>query len=130
MQFSIGPELPAGTNICVDAHSINFSPELWEDPEKYDGLRHYRARQKPGYENKYKFANLGSDTPNWGDGPQACPGRMFADNTLKIVLVHLLTNYEFRLRPGEGIPKQGSMPNGTMYPDTSAKIHYRLRKAR
>ncbi|KAK5996286.1 Cytochrome P450 monooxygenase CYP1 [Cladobotryum mycophilum] len=128
LQLSVGPELPAGTNICVDAHHINFSPDLWENPEKFDGLRHYRARQKPGNEQRFKFANLGSDAPGWGDGPQACPGRMFADNTLKIILAHILMNYDFKYRPGEDKPKKGSMPNGSMYPAMGAKLLFRSRK--
>lgn len=123
VQLSVGPKIPAGTNICVDGHHINFSPELWgSSPEKFDGLRHYRARQEKGNEQRFKFANLGSDSPGWGDGLQACPGRLFADNTIKIVLAHLLSTYEFKLRPGEGKPVKGSLPNGTMYPDMSAKI--------
>ncbi|RFU80556.1 cytochrome p450 oxidoreductase [Trichoderma arundinaceum] len=128
LKLSIGPELPPGTNICVDAHHINFSPDLWERPEEFDGLRHYRARQKPGNEQRFKFANLGSDAPGWGDGSQACPGRLFADNTLKIILTHILMNYDFKFRPGETKPKKGSMPNGSMYPDMGAKLLFRERK--
>ncbi|UKZ45852.1 hypothetical protein TrVGV298_000045 [Trichoderma virens] len=127
LKLSIGPELPVGTNICVDAHHINFSPDLWERPEEFDGLRHYRARQKPGNEQRFKFANLGSDAPGWGDGSQACPGRLFADNTLKIILTHILMNYDFKFRPGETKPKKGSMPNGSMYPDMGAKLLFRKR---
>ncbi|KAK5633752.1 hypothetical protein RRF57_009467 [Xylaria bambusicola] len=128
VKLSIGPELPTGTNICVDAHHINFSPDLWDDPEKFDGLRHYRARQKEGNEMRFKFANVGSDSPGWGDGAQACPGRIFADNTLKIILTHLLLNYDIRLRPGQTKPKRGSMPNGSFYPDMRAKVQIRSRR--
>ncbi|KAI1193514.1 cytochrome P450 oxidoreductase GliF [Nemania serpens] len=128
VKLSIGPELPAGTNICVDAHHINFSPSLWDQPERFNGLRHYQARQKEGNEMRFKFANVGSDSPGWGDGAQACPGRIFADNTLKIILTHLLLNYDIRLRPGQSKPKRGSMPNGSFYPDMRAKVQIRSRK--
>jgi len=128
LKLSVGPELPAGTNICVDAHHINFSTQLWgEDAATFDGLRHFRARQKPGNEQRFKFANLGNDAPGWGDGPQACPGRMFADNTIKIILAHLLTSYDFKFRDGEGKPAKGSMPNGSMYPNMSAKVMFKSR---
>ncbi|KAI0402029.1 cytochrome P450 oxidoreductase GliF [Xylaria palmicola] len=128
VKLSIGPELPADTNICVDAHHINFSPKLWDEPEKFDGLRHYRARQKEGNEMRFKFANVGSDSPGWGDGAQACPGRIFADNTIKIILTHLLLNYDMRLIPGNSKPKRGSMPNGSFYPDMGAKVQIKTRK--
>ncbi|KAL8704425.1 MAG: hypothetical protein Q9201_002416 [Fulgogasparrea decipioides] len=127
LQLSTGPQLPAGTNICVDAHHINFSSSLWKDPEQFDSMRHYRKRQSPDNEQRFKFANLRSDSPGWGDGLQACPGRLFADNTLKIILTHLLLNYDFKLRPEDGEPKKGSAPNGTMYPDMWAKILFRSR---
>lgn len=128
IQLSVGPRLPAGTKICVDAHHINSSSELWGHPERFDGLRHYKKRQQPDQENRFKFANLGSDSPGWGDGLQACPGRMYADNTLKIALTHLLLNYEFKLEPGKGKPEKGYMPNGSMFPDMGARILFRSRK--
>ncbi|KAL8754897.1 MAG: hypothetical protein Q9184_004965 [Pyrenodesmia sp. 2 TL-2023] len=127
LKLSVGPQLPAGTNICVDAHHINFATSLWDNPTEFDGLRYYKKRQSPENEQRFKFAKLGPDSPGWGDGLQTCPGRLFADNTLKIILTHLLLNYEFRLRPGEGKPKKGSAPNGTMYPDMWAKILFRSR---
>ena len=127
VKLSVGPELPTGTNICVDAHHINFSPSMWEDPERFVGMRHYEKRKVPGNEQRFKFANIGPDSPGWGDGLQACPGRMFADNTIKIILTHLLLNYDFKLRDGDPKPKKGNTPNGTMYPDMWAKILFRSR---
>ncbi|KAK4458578.1 cytochrome p450 oxidoreductase [Cladorrhinum samala] len=127
------PTLPAGTTIAVDAHAINFSPELWgpNDPYVFDAYRHFNARKKKGDENKYKFANLGFDSPHWGDGTQACPGRMFADNTIKVVLTHLLQNYDWRFRTEKGEsrkPEKGQMSNGSMYPNMSAKLMFRNRQ--
>ncbi|KAK4165472.1 cytochrome p450 oxidoreductase [Cladorrhinum sp. PSN259] len=131
------PTLPPGTTICVEAHSINFSPEYWgeedcsKDPHEFDPYRHFNARKKEGNENKYKFANLGADSPHWGDGPQACPGRMFADNTIKVVLTHLLQNYDIRFRVHKGEtrkPEKGRMPNGSMYPDMRFRLEFRNRR--
>lgn len=127
------PTLPAGTTIAVDAHAINFSPELWgpNDPYVFDAYRHFNARKKEGNENKYKFANLGFDSPHWGDGPQACPGRIFADNTVKILLTHLVERYDWRFQTEEGEtkkPEKGQMPNGSMYPNMSTKLMFRNRE--
>ncbi|KAK3991553.1 P450 oxygenase [Cladorrhinum sp. PSN332] len=130
------PTLPRGTTICVEAHSINFSPEYWKgggggkDPYEFDPYRHFNARTTKGNENKFKFANLGADSPHWGDGPQACPGRMFADNTIKIALTHILMNYDLRF-VGEKTkkkPEKGQMPNGSMCPDMSFKLEFRNRR--
>ena len=32
----------------------------------------------------------------WGSGRHACPGRFFAQETLKLMMVRLLTHYEFK----------------------------------
>lgn len=125
--LSIGPPLPAGSIICVDSHHINNSPDLWPNPEKWDGLRFYKLRQLPGNENRHQFVSTGADAPNWGDGAQACPGRFFANSTIKIALAHILLNYEFKLRDGEGRPKKVSMPNGSWAPDIKAKVLFRSR---
>lgn len=113
----------------MDAHHINNSAALWDRPDVFDGLRHHRARQIPANENRFQFSGLGADSPGWGDGGQACPGRIFANNTIKIILTHLLTHYEFKLRPGEGKPRKDSMPNGSMAPDLKAMILFRARKS-
>lgn len=127
VQLSVGPKLPTGTLICVDANHIHNSETLWKDPTLFDPMRFYRLRQQPGHEDRHQFTSLGADSPGWGDGAQACPGRMFAGNTLKIVLAHLLLNYDFQLRPGDSQPKKFAMPNGTMAPEMNAKIMFRER---
>ncbi|PGH19028.1 hypothetical protein AJ79_00062 [Helicocarpus griseus UAMH5409] len=129
LQLSAGPKLPKGSVICVDSYHIHNSPQLWEDPEAFDPMRFYKLRQKPGHEARHQFSSLGSDSPGWGDGPQACPGRQFAGNTIKIVLAHLLLNYDIELPPEQGKPKRHSMPNGTMQPDLGARIRIREKKA-
>ncbi|PGH16798.1 hypothetical protein AJ80_05113 [Polytolypa hystricis UAMH7299] len=128
LQLSAGPKLPKGSVICVDSYHIHNSPELWENPEVFDPLRFYKLRQQPGHKSRHQFSSLGSDAPGWGDGPQACPGRQFAGNTIKIVLAHLLLNYDIQLPPKQGKPKRHSMPNGTMQPDLSAKIMIREKR--
>lgn len=128
IQLSAGPVIPKGSVICVDSWHIHNSPALWGNPEVFDPMRFYKLRQQPGHESKHQYSSLGSDSPGWGDGPQACPGRQFAGNTLKIVLSHLLMNYDIRLAPGQRKPKRHSLPNGAMMPDLGAKIIIRNAK--
>ncbi|KAI9771200.1 MAG: hypothetical protein M1839_002859 [Geoglossum umbratile] len=127
VKLSIGPTIPKGSIICVDAHHIHGSPKLWENPETYNGMRFHELRKQPGNENRYQFASLGSDAPGWGDGSMACPGRMFANNTIKIALSHILLNYDIKFRDGEGKPSRTSLPNGSQSPDLKAKFLFRSR---
>ncbi|KAI0490975.1 cytochrome P450 [Xylaria cf. heliscus] len=128
VQLSTGPELPAGTVMSVDIHKVPKSEELWSDPDTFDPMRFLKLRQLPGREDRHQFTSLGADTPGWGDGSQACPGRTFAGNTLKVALAYLLMNYDFRIPEGGDKPKRYSMPNGSFRPDMGVRIEFRERR--
>lgn len=104
-----------------------MSPSRWEKPNTFDPQRFLKLRKQPGYETLHQFTSLGSDTPGWGDGLQAYPGRTFAASTIKIILAQLLLNYDIQLPPGTEKPKRNSMPNGSMSPDMGANILIRAR---
>ncbi|KAK4035034.1 cytochrome P450 [Parachaetomium inaequale] len=127
-QFSIGPRLPKGTIICVDQHHIHTSPELYENPEEFDALRFYRKRQQQGHETRHQYASNGPELLTWGDGPQACPGRVFATNTIKILLAELLLNYDLQMPAGAYKPERRSFPNGSSQPDMDAQLMARRMK--
>ncbi|KAI0817255.1 cytochrome P450 oxidoreductase GliF [Xylaria sp. FL0064] len=127
VKLSVGPTLPAGTIMAVDGLAINRSPELWENPDEFDMFRFYNLRQKPGNENRYHFLTTGNDSPGWGDGTQACPGRFFATSTLKIALAHFLRNYDIEIRP-DCLPLTTTpLSNGSWKPDDKAIARIRAR---
>lgn len=128
IQPSIGPTVPAGAVICVDAYNIANSQDKWSDPETFDPMRFYNLRQQPGHENRHQFTSLDSDTAGWGGGRQACPGRFFAENSIKVFLSHLILDYEIKFPEGKGKPVVGTMPNGSVMPDMFAKIMIRERR--
>ncbi|KAK0641438.1 cytochrome P450 [Cercophora newfieldiana] len=127
-QFSIGPRLPKGTIICVDQDNIHNSPELYgPKPEEFDALRFYRKRQEPGQETRHQYASNGPELLVWGDGPQVCPGRVFATNTMKILLAELLLNYDLQMPAGAYKPERSSFPNGSSQPDMATQLMVRRR---
>ncbi|KAI9848699.1 MAG: hypothetical protein M1837_006786 [Sclerophora amabilis] len=127
VQLSAGPVIPPGAIMGVDAAAINRSPELWEDPEKFDMNRFYKLRQLPGNENRYHFLVTGPDSPGWGDGNQACPGRYFATSTIKIAFAHILKNYDVKIREGDYPPKLTPLANGTWAPDANVVAMFKSR---
>lgn len=126
-QFSVGPRLPKGTIICVDQDNIHNSGALYPNPEEFDALRFYQKRKQPGHETRHQYASNGPELLTWGDGPQVCPGRMFATNTIKILLAQLLLNYDLQLPAGAYKPERRSFPNGSSQPDMDAKLILRKR---
>lgn len=128
LQLSIGPELAPGTLICVDAYHINKPHTKSDDAAISDPMRFYNIRQQPGHEELHQFTSPWPDNTIWGGGTQACPGRSFASVTIKVVLAYLLVNYDLQLLlDGTKRPKRNAMPNGSVSPDTSARVMIRGR---
>lgn len=128
VQFAMGPKLPKGTIVCVDQHHIHNSAAFYEHPEEFDPWRFYKMRQQPGHETRHQYTNNGPDLLTWGDGPQVCPGRIFAGNSIKIMLSHLLMHYDLQMPAGAQKPERQSFPNGSVQPDLKFKMMIRKRK--
>lgn len=47
-----------------------------------------------------QFATAAGDQLFWGYGKDACPGRFFASNLMKIMTIDFLENYDFAFRDG------------------------------
>ncbi|EXF82139.1 P450 monooxygenase [Colletotrichum fioriniae PJ7] len=97
MTLSDGTYLPKGTLITVATHNTR-DPALWgPEPEKFDGHIFLRMREEPGQENRWQFVSTSPEFLAFGHGTHACPGRFFASNEMKIVLTHLIMNYDWRI---------------------------------
>jgi cytochrome P450 len=94
--FKDGLKIPAGTTIAFPSYHHGFDPAITPDPTVFDALRHVKKRQEQGKTYRFHFASAGDDILSWGAGRHACPGRFFAQDTLKLMFIHLLTNYEFK----------------------------------
>lgn len=73
-----------------------MDPDLYPEPEKFDGFRFVQARGKP--RDQYAASNMRSMA--FGYGRHACPGRFFASHEIKMIMAYLLLNYEFRFPDG------------------------------
>jgi gliotoxin biosynthesis cytochrome P450 monooxygenase len=65
-------------------------------PFRYSDLRSYK-----GEENRHQFVTTSPEGVSFGHGQWACPGRFFASNKIKVILIEFLKNYDI-----------GSGPNG------------------
>lgn len=110
--FQDGTHVSAGTYATMPIYAIENDGEHTTDPQEFDGLRSFRARQEleaasdGGVDAKdLLFSSPTRTSLNFGYGKTACPGRFFASQVIKIVLVKLLTEYEFDFLPEETRPK-------------------------
>lgn len=89
-------------------------PDVYENPDEYDGYRFYRRRQQPGKENTSQLVTTSPDYLAFGHGMAACPGRFFAAQEIKIILCHLLLKYDWHLPEGGETFERitiGNLPN-------------------
>ncbi|RGP78404.1 hypothetical protein FLONG3_3540 [Fusarium longipes] len=96
--FPSGTHVPKGHRIAVPGYSVLQDPEIYPEPKKYNALRFYNARhdEKDGYVKSARNA-LPTTSPEflaWGLGRNACPGRFFASNEIKMMLAYMLLNYD------------------------------------
>ncbi|KAK8063023.1 hypothetical protein PG997_015120 [Apiospora hydei] len=121
--FSTGFHAPAGTFVCMPACAepedggVENASSSHGSTTAFDGLRSFRASlptqavnvSSSGTDSASKqplFTSPSPDILSFGFGKGACPGRFIASRALKIVLVKLLTEYEFKAipvtNPGDG----------------------------
>ncbi|KAA8569824.1 hypothetical protein EYC84_002167 [Monilinia fructicola] len=126
VQLSDGTILPKGSFVGMAAGSIGFDGKIFENPEEFDGFRFEKLRQREGSENKFQLVTTGKDSLAFGHGTHACPGRFFASNEIKTMLIELLRKYDFQLLPGMERPKN-LKSDMSLVVDPTAKIQIRER---
>ncbi|KAI1827034.1 cytochrome P450 [Xylaria intraflava] len=101
IDLSNGFHIPAGTIVQCNTNMLDEAPDNWGDPNAFDGLRFFKLRSKPEDANKFQFASTSYDSMQFGFGNDACPGRFFASNQIKIVLAYILSHYDIKF--GDGV---------------------------
>ncbi|OCK76822.1 cytochrome P450 [Lepidopterella palustris CBS 459.81] len=121
-----GTILPKGTHMVIPVVPIALG-SVSPDPEKFDGFRFYRERQKPGKSNLYQFAMTDKNTMHFGHGKYSCPGRFFATHTIKILMSYFILNYDMKYPEGEARPKN-FCAHEYVFPDPKARILIKKRE--
>lgn len=108
--------------------SVMHDPSNIADPDVFDGFRYARLRQSSADNaNKHQFAMTDANSLHFGHGKYSCPGRFFASNEIKMILAHLLLNFDFRYPEGQGRPRNLSADEN-IYPDPAARLQMRRRE--
>ncbi|TAQ87958.1 hypothetical protein B7494_g3710 [Chlorociboria aeruginascens] len=111
--FSNGVSIPNGIIIYLPALAILQDSEYYDSPEDFNGNRFYDMRQVSSAEDKrWQFANATLESPNFGYGVQACPGRWFATQEMLLLFSKLCLDYDIEAVDMKGPPK-------AVYVDTS-----------
>lgn len=107
-----GYHVPVGSLVVYGAFESGRDPGIYRQPHRFDPDRFgpERNEQQP-------FSLLG-----FGGGPRVCLGMTFAKTEMKIVLSHLLRNYQWELMGGQDF---GYLQAPSLHPADG--LHVRLR---
>ncbi|KAJ4349461.1 uncharacterized protein N0V89_008076 [Didymosphaeria variabile] len=92
-----GITIPGGTIIGVPSHAIANDPSFCKDPEVFDGFRWIMPGvREPEVPAPPSFVTTNPSNLAWGYGKHACSGRFFASFEIKMVMAHILLNYDLK----------------------------------
>ncbi|KAF7347451.1 Ent-kaurene oxidase [Mycena venus] len=108
-----GTIVPPGYNIAIPLKGLHFDPSVYPEPEKFDCFRFSKLRETEESDVKHGFTTIERNFVPFGLGRHACPGRFFASMELKIMLAHMLLNYDISLPDGaKEAPKGNEVQRG------------------
>ena len=122
-----GTHIPAGARIGFP--NENILNEVTPDASSFDPMRSYRKRYETGELHKHKAGQPSKENMHFGYGKLACPGRQFALGEIKMLMVKMLSEFEFKFPDGKGRPGN-FYADENICPDPRAKVLMRKRRAK
>jgi cytochrome P450 len=134
LTLSPSVHLPKGTFVSFTHPQSRRSDTLSQRPlNEFYPFRYAEMRSIAGEENKHHFVNISLDSLSFGYGQHGCPGRLFASNMIKFILIELIKRYDVALSPkGEGAGGEVKRPETltvgmNFIPNPGAEIYFRQR---
>lgn len=127
-QFTDNTVIPRNAHVSMAVNAIQNDPEVTPEPETFDGLRYYKLRQREGESHLHQFSTTEEKILNFGHGANSYPGRFFASLEIKIILVRLIMDYEYRFPDGKG-PPENLKAHEFIFPNPDGELLIRRRSA-
>ncbi|QSZ36719.1 hypothetical protein DSL72_006602 [Monilinia vaccinii-corymbosi] len=94
--FLDGTHVPKGNWICVPHEPLMTLPEVYSKPHEFDGFR-FVKEESAGARSTNQFWDMNREFPFWGNPKTGCPARYYVSLNMKMIAIHLLENYDFKL---------------------------------
>ncbi|KAK4169706.1 cytochrome P450 [Cladorrhinum sp. PSN259] len=125
-----GLKLPNGVFIAVPAYVVLNDEKVYSDAAEFKPFRFADERKDESVDYIKRAGKAWATTSNdylaFGHGRNACPGRFFAANEIKLMLAHILMNYD--IEPTEEVKPASSWYSISRVPPMKAKIRIRRRQ--
>lgn len=109
-------KIEKGTHIICSIYSIHNDPDIYPDPEIYDPDRFTIEEVR----KRHPFSFI-----PFGEGQRSCVAPRYANTMLKIALVKILTNFEFKLdRTKTKVPLKMSPKKLVFWPNEEIVINF------
>ncbi|KAI1997538.1 hypothetical protein LOZ53_000545 [Ophidiomyces ophidiicola] len=122
-----GVVLPEGAHIQMATYAIGVDPDRVSDADTFDGLRQYKNRQRPGESNWHQFTTTSENNLHFGHGKIVCPGRFFADHSMKMIVSNILLRYHLRFPGGSTQRPSNSSMYDVVIPDLDTCVEFKVR---
>lgn len=121
--------IPRGVRVAAPNHHIQRDPDFYHEAERYNAFRYSAPRDSDnvGAYLQQKQQSLSMPSDNflaWGHGRHACPGRFFAAHLMKLMLAHVLVNYDVN---ANGPKPSGQERNEFPVPSVTATFNVKFR---
>lgn len=127
-------EIPVGTNFTANLRAMQTHPQYWPDPNEWRPAR-WILNPAPISSPK-QIAQESFFVPNktiffpWGEGPQICPGKKFAEVEAVAVLAGLFRTHRLRIKKHTGESTEAAYRRfGKCVNDVDLEMLVRLRNA-
>ncbi|MFK7934889.1 MAG: cytochrome P450, partial [Saprospiraceae bacterium] len=92
-----GWKIPKGTLVTPFIYGVHHNEKIWEKVEEFNPDRFTRSAQR----ERSNFAYF-----PFGGGPRLCIGNNFALMEMQLILVHLISRYNFQVAENQVIEQQ------------------------
>jgi len=124
-----GTHVPPGYRVAIDMKTIHFNPLVYPDANRCDLFRFSKMGTIIGSEAQCGFTTVDDNYLPFGAGRHACAGRSFASMELKLMLAHILLEYEVSYPAGVTERPNNVVFNGAIVPDTKAHLVFMPRES-
>ncbi|KAF8515018.1 cytochrome P450 [Hysterangium stoloniferum] len=125
--FYDGTFIPKGAIISAASGAIHMDDEIYPDARVFNGFRFSEMREKDGQGTRDGFVSTSPDYMSFGHGKHACPGRFFLGNELKLILAHIVLNYDVKMEK-EGVLPTKRWVGFICTTDSSESVMFRRRR--
>ncbi|CCL98070.1 uncharacterized protein FIBRA_00064 [Fibroporia radiculosa] len=125
--LSDGTYIPAGTIISASARSTHDDKQLYDRADEFDPFRFSDMREGDSEGLKHQYVTTSPEYVAFGHGKHACPGRFFAVNELKVMMVYMLLNFDIKFEHEGGRPENLNIWHSVL-PAPNVNLMFRKRR--